>query len=455
MRVLLSGGGTGGHVYPMISVVSALRSQTLHPRTGSPSEDEPGSLPASEGYSGSSDGLPQQELGPRSPMRSPLDGRPSAPQEFRPATALESDSAVALCYVGQAGNIEEVLARQAGIPFRSIESGQVRGRAPWEILQSLGRMMRGAKQCAEVIEEFQPDVALVTGGYVAAPVAWAAWRARPCVPLLIFLPDLTPGVSIRLTSRLAREVAVSFPEVSRYFRGKAVVTGYPVRPELMATDRVRARKAFDLENDLPVLLVFGGSRGSRSINRALVSALPDLLSHCQVVHISGRDDWPRVAERFGLPRSPNGIGPRTISDPGLTETADPAGDSVIGHLERYHPFAYLDEKMVEALAAADLVVARAGASVLGEFPAVGLPSILVPYPHAGQHQEVNANYLERHGAAVVIADDDLSARLLPTILDLLSSPDRLQSMSLAAASLARPGAAANIVRELRRLATTT
>jgi UDP-N-acetylglucosamine--N-acetylmuramyl-(pentapeptide) pyrophosphoryl-undecaprenol N-acetylglucosamine transferase len=455
MRVLLSGGGTGGHVYPMISVVSALRLQTLQARTGSPSGGEPGSLPASEGYSGSSDDGPQREWGPRSPVKSPVDGQPSAPQEFRPATAPESDSAVALCYVGQAGNIEEVLARQAGIPFRSIESGQVRGRAPWEIIQSLGRMIRGTRQCAQVIEEFQPDVALVTGGYVAAPVAWAVWRARPRVPLLIFLPDLTPGMSIRLTSRLAKEVAVSFPEVSRYFHGKGVVTGYPVRPELMATDRITARKAFDLENDLPVLLVFGGSRGSRSINRALVAALPDLLSHCQVVHISGRDDWPWVAERFGLPRPPNGIRPGIDSDPGPTATVNPGGDSVIAHLERYHPFAYLDTKMVQALAAADLVVARAGASVLGEFPAVGLPSILVPYPHAGQHQEVNANYLERHGAAVVVADDDLPARLVPTILDLLRSPDRLQAMSHAAARLARPDAAANIVRELRRLAHTT
>jgi UDP-N-acetylglucosamine--N-acetylmuramyl-(pentapeptide) pyrophosphoryl-undecaprenol N-acetylglucosamine transferase len=348
--------------------------------------------------------------------------------------------------------MEEELARQAGIPFRSIESGQIRGRAPWEIARSLGQMVRGAKQCAEVIREFRPDVALVTGGFVAAPVAWAVWRARPQVPLLIFLPDLTPGLSIRLTSKVAAKVAVSFAEVSKYFPGKAVVTGYPVRPELMAVDRAEARTVFGLQDDLPVLLVFGGSRGSKSINRALVAALPELLPHCQIIHISGQADWPWVADRVGLARSLTGTSTRRTADADLTEPPTPDLQPVITLHERYHPFAYLNKEMVSALTAADLVVARAGASVLGEFPAVGLPSILVPYPHAGQHQGVNAAYLAQRGAALIVADEELPVRLTPAILDLLNSPDRLCAMSEAAASLARPDAASNIVRELRRLA---
>jgi UDP-N-acetylglucosamine--N-acetylmuramyl-(pentapeptide) pyrophosphoryl-undecaprenol N-acetylglucosamine transferase len=285
-------------------------------------------------------------------------------------------------------------------------------------------MVRGVKQTAQVIQEFKPDVALLTGGYVAAPVAWAVWRARPRVPMLIFLPDLTPGLAIKLTSRLAAEVAVSFPEVCDYFPGKAVVTGYPVRSELLAANRAVSRAVFGLEESLPVLLVFGGSRGSRSINRALVSALPQLIQHCQVIHISGQADWPWVAEQL----------------------------STITGGERYHAFPYLNEEMVQALVAADLVVARAGASVLGEFPAVNLPSILVPYPHAGQHQHVNAAYLAQRGAAMIIDDQELPTQLAPTILDLLGSPDRLAAMSQAAAALARPDAAGNIVRELHRLA---
>jgi UDP-N-acetylglucosamine--N-acetylmuramyl-(pentapeptide) pyrophosphoryl-undecaprenol N-acetylglucosamine transferase len=288
-------------------------------------------------------------------------------------------------------------------------------------------MARGVRRCADIIGEFRPDAVFVTGGYVAAPVAWAAWRARPRVPLLIYLPDLMPGQAIRLTSRLADKVAVSFPEVAPYFPGKAVVTGYPVRPELLAVDRAASRTALGLADDLPVLLVFGGSRGARSINRSLVAALPELLPSCQVVHISGELDWPWIAEQ----------------QQAIYNTQYGA---------RYHVYPYLHDEMVQALAAADLVIARAGASVLGEFPAVGLPSILVPYPYAGQHQDANATYLAERGAATVVPDRDLADRLAPTVLGLLSARERMAAMAAAARSLARPDAASAIAYELRRLA---
>jgi len=330
-------------------------------------------------------------------------------------------------YVGETGGIEETLARRSGIPFSAVETGQIRGRAPWIVAHNLARMARGIGQCTEIIRAFKPDVAFTTGGYVAAPVAWATWRARPRVPLLIYLPDLTPGQAIRMTSRVAARVAVSFPEVERYFPGKAVVTGYPVRPELLAADRSASRAALNLTDDPPVLLVFGGSRGAHSINRALVEALPQLLPLCQVVHISGPTDWPWITEQL----------------------------SAIGHqpsADRYHAYPYLHDEMVQALAAADLVIARAGASVLGEFPAAGLPSILVPYPYAGQHQDANAAYLADRGAAVVISNADLASRLVPTVMALWSAPERLAGMAAAARSLAHPDAADRIAEELRKLA---
>jgi len=305
-----------------------------------------------------------------------------------------------------------------------VTTGQIRGRAPWIVARNLARMGQGAAQCAALLREFRPDVVFVTGGYVAAPVAWAAWRQR--IPVLIYLPDLTPGLAIRVVSRLAARVAVSFPEVTPYFPGKAVVTGYPVRPELLTIDRASARAALQLREDRPTLLVFGGSRGARSINQAVVAGLPTLLAHCQIVHISGSLDWEWVS--------------RAAAE--LPET-----------LQRwYHPDSYLHEEMVQALAAADLVVARAGASVLGEFPAVGLPSILVPYPFAGQHQDANAAYLADRGAAVVVADSDLPGRLSSVVVELLGAPERLAEMRQAARALARPDAAISIARELRELA---
>ena len=168
-------------------------------------------------------------------------------------------------------------------------------------------------------------------------------------------------------------MGVTFPEVVRWFPDKAVVTGYPVRQEILALagQRPLARQQLGLLADSPVLLVFGGSRGARSINQALAAALPALLPHCQVLHISGALDWPAVeAQAASLPDE---LRPR------------------------YHAYPYLHDEMPLALAAADLVVARAGASTLGEFPALGLPSILAPYPYSGQHQDVNASYLAERG----------------------------------------------------------
>jgi len=363
VRVIISGGGTGGHVYPALAIVEALT-----------------------------------------------------------ATGLQD---VSLLYVGSEGGVEEELARRQGIAFRAIAAGQVRGLMPWTMARNLMRIARGLFQARRIVGEFAPRVVLVTGGYVCVPVALAAWARR--IPVLIYLPDLEPGLAIRVLSRFAARVAVSFPEVARYFgAGKAVVTGYPVRAAFFAADKAAARATFALEAGMPVVTVFGGSRGARSINRALCSILDELLVRCQVIHVSGTLDADWVAERAkALP-------------PDLRS--------------RYRHYAYLHGEMVEALAAADLVVARAGASTLGEFPALGLPSILVPYPYAGQHQDVNADYLVQRGAAVKIADAELSAKLLPTIQALLDDRERLAEMSARARSLARPEAARRIAEELIGLA---
>ncbi len=328
--------------------------------------------------------------------------------------------------MGVAGSVEEELAARAAVPFEAIESGQVRGMSPWVAARNLLKAGRGVRQATRLLAQFRPDVVFVTGGFVAGPVVLAAWRAG--VPVFIYLPDVEPGLAIRRMSRFARGVGVTFPEVARWFPGKAVVTGYPVRQEILtlAGQRDLARQRLGLLADLPVLLIFGGSRGARSINQALAHALPELLLHCQVVHISGALDWPTVE----------------MQAQGLADELRP----------RYHAYPYLHSEMPLALAAANLAVARAGASTLGEFPALGLPSILAPYPYSGQHQEVNADYLAQRGAAIKLPDSALSAQLAPTVLRLLQNPTELAAMSKAARSLAQPTAAEAIGQELRRLA---
>ncbi|MEA3335631.1 MAG: UDP-N-acetylglucosamine--N-acetylmuramyl-(pentapeptide) pyrophosphoryl-undecaprenol N-acetylglucosamine transferase [Chloroflexota bacterium] len=338
----------------------------------------------------------------------------------------DDGEADAILYIGIDGGIEEQLARGAGIDFRSIQSGQLRGMVPWTATASLLKMVKGSRQARQQIADFKPDVVFVTGGFVTGPVVWAAWRAG--IPVLIYLPDIEPGLAIRRLSRFALSVAVTFPEVAEHFPGKAVVTGYPVRPEILkvARDRMAARHRMGLAGEKPVALVFGGSRGARSINQALAAVLDDLLDRYQVVHITGTLDWQAMQDRIGK----------------LTEAKR----------QRYHSFPYLHDDMGYALASADLVVARAGASTLGEFPAFGLPSILVPYPYSGQHQDVNADYLVDRGAALKLPDARLEADLLATVVGLLENPEKIRLMGKAAASLAQPDAAGKIAQEIRSLA---
>lgn len=180
---------------------------------------------------------------------------------------------------------------------------------------------------------------------------------------------------------------------------------------------------FQLSSRLPVLLVFGGSKGARSINRALIAILPELLSEMQVIYICGKLDWTEVEANQKQLQS------------NLTQE----------YANRYRVYSYLYEEMGAAFAAADLAVSRSGASVLGEFPLSGLPAILVPYPYSWRYQMVNARYLEQHGAAIVMQDAALSIDLLAQVQKLIRDNSRLDSMRQAMLKLSEPKAARKIV----------
>jgi len=327
-------------------------------------------------------------------------------------------------YVGGKGGVEEELVGREGLPFAAITAGGLRGLPPWTAALNLAKLAVGFAQSLGLVRRFAPDAVLVTGGYVCVPVALAARLSG--VPVLVFLPDLEPGLAVRALSRLATRVAVSFPESAGYFaHDRVVVTGYPVRADFFVADRAKARRAFGLEEDARTVTVFGGSHGARSINLALCGVLDRLLAACQVIHICGHldADWV-MKRREELPERLRA---------------------------RYRVYPYLHGGMADALAAADLVVARAGAATLGEFPALGLPSILVPYPYAGRHQELNADYLVGRGAAVKIADEELGEKLLPAILELLDDEEALAGMGERARALARPDAARRIAEEIEQM----
>lgn len=342
------------------------------------------------------------------------------------SSAAPAPTETEVLYVGASQSVEQELAQRSGLCFAAVETGQLRGRAPWVVARNLGRMARGVRQSTQILATFRPDAVLVTGGYVCAPVVMAARRQG--VPVLIYLPDVMPGLAVRLLSRFAKAVAVTCPEAARYFGAKAVVTGYPVRADLAKAGRERsaARQVLGLRPQEKVLMVFGGSRGAHSINCAVSTCLPELLEASQVLHVTGSEDLPMMQESAArLPQSLR---------------------------DRYHGFKYLHDEMAYALASADLAVSRAGAAVLGEYPLLGLPSVLVPYPHAGRHQEANANYLASNGAAEILDDNALQGGLASTVLRLLNTESRLRQMSAQALQLARPEAAARIGRLLDEMA---
>jgi len=327
--------------------------------------------------------------------------------------------------------MEKALVERNGILFVGIAASGVRGRGLFRAMQGMMTLAHGFAQVRRLISTFQPNVLFATGGYVCAPVVFAAWLAH--VPILIYLPDVEPGLTIRLLARLAHRVAVTTAASVRFFRpGQAVVTGYPVRRALWANhDPAAARERLGLVPQSQrgkdrVLLVMGGSQGARSINRAICEGIVELLTETQVIHLTGRRDAEWVQER-------RAVLPNTLR-------------------ARYYVYDYLEEEMADALLAADLVIARAGASTLGELPAAGVPSILVPYPYAGAHQWANARFLADAGAAMIVPDHLVDSQLVSTAISLLRDADRRAAMSRAARGLAQPDAAERIARELRELA---
>lgn len=321
--------------------------------------------------------------------------------------------------------METALVAQAGLPFRSIPAAGVHG-VGWRALPgNLLRLARGVLAARRVLREFRPDVLFFTGGYVGLPVALAGWR----LPKVVYVPDLEPPLSLQFLARLAEVVALTAEETAARLGGRArrLVTGYPVRPEMRPSPKAEARGRLGLAAERPVLLVYGGSLGARSINQAVWQGLERLLSATQMVHVVGDRDWPLLEQ--------------AVAD---LPAAQRAG---------YHPKRYLHApEMALAMSAADLAVARAGASTLGELPLFGLPAVLVPYPHAWRYQKVNAAYLERQGAAVVVPDEALAERLVPTVLDLLADEGRRARMAEAASRLATPGAAEAIAQAILAVA---
>jgi UDP-N-acetylglucosamine--N-acetylmuramyl-(pentapeptide) pyrophosphoryl-undecaprenol N-acetylglucosamine transferase len=270
-----------------------------------------------------------------------------------------------------------------------------------------------------LIREFRPDIVVGAGGYVSGPVLLTAALMR--VPTLVMESNALPGFTNRRLALFVDAAAVSFEESLRYFRGKGVVTGNPVRREFFEVERKgRDPRQF-------ALLVFGGSQGARAINEGVLAALPHLERHrsvLRVVHQTGEADFEKVR----------------------------AGYEAAGWTGRADVRKYIDD-MVARFAESDLVVCRAGATTTAELVAAGKASLMVPFPFAADdHQRKNAEALERAGASrMVLQKDATGERLAREIGELVENPDRVTRMEEAARALARGDAAAAAVDLMERL----
>ncbi len=357
MRLAVAGGGTGGHIYPAVSVIDSL---------------------------------------------------------------LQAGEDVSVLWLGVVGNPEQTLSLARGWEFAPVRAEKVRGSG-WRTPVHAALSFSGALGASRALRRFGAQVVMATGGYVSVPGALGAKLAG--IPVLLFLPDASPGWAIRLVKRLADASATTSEWANRSLGGRATVTGYPVRQAFFTCIQEGCRRDFGLD-DRPVVLVLGGSSGARQLNRAVLRWMGESDGTVQVIHVSGTRDHEMVRAA--------------------------ALEAGLGPESGYHLYPYLEE-LPRAMAAADLVVSRAGAASLGELSASGKPAILVPGLFAGGHQKANAAYLAEQGAAVVVEDGEVESRLGLTVAGLLGDPVAMAEMAARARGLARPQAASELGGILKRL----
>ncbi len=345
--------------------------------------------------------------------------------------ALMPDAGI--LFVGARDNMEMELVPREGFPIRGIPVGNLhRSLKPSEVLHNLRSAVlleKGLRQSGRILREFRPDAVLGTGGYVCYPVLRAA--AALGVPTLLHEANASPGLTTRMLEKYTDRMMVAFPEGRSGYRDpeKVLAVGMPVRAGFRETDRDQARRSLGLDGR-PFLLSFGGSLGAVKLNRAVAALIAEneKTGAFRLLHAAGGGEEGLRAMRELLAE-------HGVTEPKWTEL---------------RPYIY---DMPQAMAAADLILCRAGASTLGELCAVGRGAILVPYPYAtGNHQEKNARLLEKTGGARVLPDAELTGeRLGAMVKELLRDPEALRGMGRALKSLDRPDSLDVIVEETLRL----
>jgi len=273
-------------------------------------------------------------------------------------------------FVGTEHGPERALVESAGIRFQSIPAGKLRRYLSGKNVSDVWQLLRGVVSALRIMRQWRPDVIVGAGSYVCVPLGWAGWLCR--IPVIAHQQDVIPGLANRLLARVAKKITVTFPTSKCSFpEGKTEVIGNPVRQSIIHAQPNRGRAFLHLSPDRPLVVVLGGGTGSEMLNQLFLQAIGDILPRADVVHLTGP---ARTPSTFRHPA--------------------------------YHSFTFLTTELPDVLAAATVVVSRAGLGVLSELAALGKPTIVIPMPRT--HQEANAATVAQAQAAVVIAQDSIT-----------------------------------------------
>lgn len=279
-----------------------------------------------------------------------------------------------ISYIGSYNGIEKTLVEQQNIPYYGISSGKLRRYLDIKNLTDPFRVLKGISQARKLIRKLRPDVVFSKGGFVAVPVVLAAGKLG--IPVIIHESDMTPGLANRLCLRYAEKVCCNFPEtVNMIPRGKGVLTGQPIRQELLLGDKSEGLSLCGFDGSRPVLMVIGGSLGAVHVNDAVRATLPRLLERFNIIHVCGKGK------------------------------VDSSYDDTPG----YRQFEYVDAELKNLFAAADIVISRAGANVICELLAMHKPNLLIPLPADASRgdQLLNAESFRKQGYSMVLEEKDI------------------------------------------------
>jgi UDP-N-acetylglucosamine--N-acetylmuramyl-(pentapeptide) pyrophosphoryl-undecaprenol N-acetylglucosamine transferase len=361
MKIVVSGGGTGGHIYPALALIREIQKET---------------------------------------------------------------KAAKFLYIGTNQGLESRLVPREGIPFQAIHITGFKRKLSFENIKTVFRFLKGVQDSKRILKQFNPDVVIGTGGYVCGPVVYAA--AKLGIPTMIHEQNSVPGLTNKFLSRYVDRIAICFEEAGKFFpEEKVVLTGNPRASEVLGQDAEKGRNSVGLKANVPAVLIFGGSRGARPINEAVLKSLAKFAEKpYQVLYVTGDIHYEKVLQEAEISGNPENV--------------------II------KPFVH---NMPEVLQAIDLVVSRAGATTLAELTSLGVPSILIPSPYVtNNHQEKNARALSSHGAAELLLESELnSVKLVEKIDQIIMNQEKLQMMKAAAKKLGIPDAVKRVFDVMKEI----